>query len=279
MIVKPISDEEIRNLQIQGNLPNRPTQRSLYPDNTLTPEEVKAAFDRLPKYLAEKLNEVIRCTNEESSLLPTITAEDNDKVLTAQNGKWILKQVLAKEELPYFFIGKSGKIEDDAIYQKILKDKLTLFYVTEGDSLVLLTPSALQGDGKIFLLKGMLLSKEEPLATLYQITLLPDKSWTLSEYSLSREESASGIDGKSAYEIACEYGFDGSEEEWLASLKANCEILENISSADNGKVLGVENGNAAWVKPDECPLPSITSEDDGKIVSAENGKWVVKAIE
>lgn len=28
-----------------------------------------------------------------------------------------------------------------------------------------------------------------------------------------------GADGKSAYEIAVEYGFEGTEEEWLASLK------------------------------------------------------------
>ena len=28
-----------------------------------------------------------------------------------------------------------------------------------------------------------------------------------------------GIDGKSAYQIACDYGFEGSEQAWLASLQ------------------------------------------------------------
>ncbi len=238
----------------------------------MTPEEVKAAIDRLPKHVAKKLNEVINKVNEENSLLPTISAEDNDKVLTAENGKWILKHILAKETLPYFFIGKSGKIDDDAIYQKILKDKLNLFYVTDGDSLVLLTPSGLQDDGKILLLKGMLLSKKDHSATLYQIALSPDESWTLTEYKIGE----TGANGKSAYEIALEYGFEGSEEKWLDSLKADCAILENTSSADNGKVLGVENGNAKWVNIDTDPLPSVTMNDDGKYLLVEDGEWVAK---
>lgn len=32
-------------------------------------------------------------------------------------------------------------------------------------------------------------------------------------------ESLKGADGKSAYEIAAEHGYEGTEEEWLASLK------------------------------------------------------------
>lgn len=38
-----------------------------------------------------------------------------------------------------------------------------------------------------------------------------------------------GVDGKSAYEIAIEHGFEGSEEEWLASLKG-----KDGDSADSG---------------------------------------------
>ena len=37
--------------------------------------------------------------------------------------------------------------------------------------------------------------------------------------SLKGEPGPPGADGKSAYEIAVEHGFEGSEEEWLASLK------------------------------------------------------------
>ena len=59
MGIKKITDEEIQNSQIQGNLPNRPTQKSLYPDNTMTAEEVKAVFDKLPKLLVERYNELV----------------------------------------------------------------------------------------------------------------------------------------------------------------------------------------------------------------------------
>lgn len=37
-----------------------------------------------------------------------------------------------------------------------------------------------------------------------------------------------GAVGKSAYQIAVEQGFIGTEAEWLASLKANVETLSNL---------------------------------------------------
>ena len=40
------------------------------------------------------------------------------------------------------------------------------------------------------------------------------------------------IYGKSAYEIAVMHGFDGTEEEWLASLIANEEIIRNAVRAE-----------------------------------------------
>lgn len=50
-----------------------------------------------------------------------------------------------------------------------------------------------------------------------------------------------GQNGKSAYEIAVIHGFEGTEEEWLASLA----LAPPVTEADNGKFLRVENG--AWV--------------------------------
>jgi len=35
----------------------------------------------------------------------------------------------------------------------------------------------------------------------------------------TKETEASGAEGKSAYEIAVEHGFVGTEEQWLLSLK------------------------------------------------------------
>ncbi len=43
-----------------------------------------------------------------------------------------------------------------------------------------------------------------------------------------------GVDGKSAYELACENGYEGTLEEWLASLKAdNSSNQYNVTSGDN----------------------------------------------
>lgn len=40
-----------------------------------------------------------------------------------------------------------------------------------------------------------------------------------NEFIVSMNEALRGKDGKSAYEIAVDYGFEGTEEEWLQSLK------------------------------------------------------------
>ena len=272
MKIKPISEEEIRNNKIQGNLPNRPTQNSLY-NTPMTPEEIKAALDALPLLLAKRLNEVITKANEEISLLPPITENDNEKVLTAQNGEWVAKHVTNKETLPYIFIGNSGNIDDEVTYEKIANDKFHLFYYAGDDAFVLMTPSGMRNDGEVMLFKGVMAEDNTPTATLYQLTLSQNQSWTVSKYPLTQ-----GNNGKSAYEIALENGFVGSESEWLDSLKADSSILEGVTEADNGKFLGVKNGKAVWLTL-ESPLPSITAADDGKVISAENGKWVVRSPE
>lgn len=63
-----------------------------------------------------------------------------------------------------------------------------------------------------------------------------------------------GADGKSAYEIACDNGFDGTEQEWLDSLKGN----EN--SGEDNKIESISvNGNI--IVPDENKNISITIPD------------------
>ena len=54
------------------------------------------------------------------------------------------------------------------------------------------------------------------------------------------------VEGKSAYEIACEHGFDGSEAEWLASLKGkDGKDGENGKDGEKG-----ENGDVANITSD-----------------------------
>lgn len=58
-----------------------------------------------------------------------------------------------------------------------------------------------------------------------------------------------GVDGRSAYEIAVESGYVGTEQAFYECL-ANLPILYNIlnyTEADNGKVLGIEDGQIKWV--------------------------------
>lgn len=45
------------------------------------------------------------------------------------------------------------------------------------------------------------------------------------------------FNGKSAYELACEQGFDGTEEEWLASLKGNAYILTEDDKSDIAEIV------------------------------------------
>lgn len=57
-------------------------------------------------------------------------------------------------------------------------------------------------------------------------------------------EGRDGIDGKSAYEIACEYGFTGSEEQWLESLKGADGIdgVDGVDGADGADGINGTNG-------------------------------------
>lgn len=53
-----------------------------------------------------------------------------------------------------------------------------------------------------------------------------------------------GAPGKSAYQLAVENGYEGTEAEWLESLHEHDAALPPVAEEDNGKVLGVVGG--AW---------------------------------
>ena len=80
-----------------------------------------------------------------------------------------------------------------------------------------------------------------------------------------------GVNGKSAYEIAVENGFKGSEKEWLESLKGSSG--ENGSNGTNGKSayeIAVENG---FKGSEEDWLASLKGADGKSVydVAVENG--------
>ncbi len=57
--IKRIEAEEVAKSRIAGNMPDRPSQQSLYGGRAMTSEEVKEAFDRLPRLIVEYYNALI----------------------------------------------------------------------------------------------------------------------------------------------------------------------------------------------------------------------------
>ena len=112
--------------------------------------------------------------------------------------------------------------------------------------------------------------------------------WTLDGEWLTDDEGskilAQGNDGKSAYELAVEKGYQGTEEEWLASLNGS-----NGNDGDDGKSayeLAVENGyqgteeewlaslkGSAGDQGDDGVTPKLEVRDDGYwYISYDNGQ-------
>jgi hypothetical protein len=113
------------------------------------------------------------------------------------------------------------------------------------------------------------------------------------------------IQGKSAYEIAVMHGFEGTEEEWLASLKGEkgdqgtLDVVTymggqhtgaveetNTLTFDAGKGIGlrVEDGKVLMgidetTFPEDLKgsggsgLPEVTEAENGKILMVVGGKW------
>lgn len=86
MAIKKITDDEIKNNSIE-RLSNRPTAAGRIGVGGLSPTELKAAYDKLPKLAIAKINELIDLINAETSsdgiaafISTPITDPDNDEV-------------------------------------------------------------------------------------------------------------------------------------------------------------------------------------------------------
>ena len=89
-------------------------------------------------------------------------------------------------------------------------------------------------------------------------------TYTNSEpVNLGKIVGTDGSNGKSAYEIAFDNGFEGTEAEWLESLKGEDGIsLPEVTEDDNDKILIVENGQwaAKEVSFDPCSIDDKLSD-------------------
>ena len=59
--------------------------------------------------------------------------------------------------------------------------------------------------------------------------------YTWVRIRITSGDSSGGANGLSAYEIACAYGFEGTEEEWLESLKPKREV-DYWTEADKAEI-------------------------------------------
>ena len=77
--------------------------------------------------------------------------------------------------------------------------------------------------------------------------------------------SGSGTAGKSAYEIAVDNGFVGTETEWLESLKGEDGATPTIGTNNHWFIDGVDTGVSA-VGKDGKSIKSITKDDNNNII-------------
>lgn len=84
-----------------------------------------------------------------------------------------------------------------------------------------------------------------------------------------------GEQGLSAYQIAVKYGYEGSESDWLASLRGDPGYTPYIGDNGNWFVNGVDTGTSATgtvkVTSEKSSSEIIINEEDCTISSVVNG--------
>ena len=97
------------------------------------------------------------------------------------------------------------------------------------------------------------------------------KRETPIEMAVSDVTLLKGDDGKSAYQIAVEHGFKGTEEEWLESLKVNGDDAKSAYqiAVDHG-FGGTEEEWLESLKQEE-QLPVYSADNEGQFLRITSG--------
>lgn len=103
---------------------------------------------------------------------------------------------------------------------------------------------------------------------------------TTFQSSYGESMTLMGPSGKSAYQVAVDNGFKGSEAQWLASLKgADGKNGTNGYTPKKGIDYFTEIEKAEFA--DEViseAFPKVSKEDDGKILQVDDGVWTKKHL-
>lgn len=252
MAIKEITKEEIARNQIEGNLPDRPSQATLYGGKVMTPAEVKAAHDKLPKLIAERFN----------ALITAIRLQGEDS-LAAE----ILTGIRAGHTLSDLF----GDITDGgfASYLKVGEKTLADFYERFLGTLSLIGEGAPTEETAAERGTAYLQVTEGKIREIYYCDsdgapYLWRRYVPQSDYYIPSVKD--GV-----------LSFTPTDPDMPALPDADIDPLPEVTDADEGKVLTAEGG--AW-KPKALeipdPLPAITEEDEGKVLTAEGGAWLPK---
>ena len=116
----------------------------------------------------------------------------------------------------------------------------------------------------------------------------------LGEGNISIPKGEDGDDGKSAYEIAVDNGFEGTEAEWVASLKgqkgdtgnvvvsdgvAQIGIINDLTTGGEGDALSAEMGKKLKALIDKMGIDIITIDDADLAFIDEDGNVAMKVAE
>lgn len=201
MAIKKITDDEIKNNSIE-RLSNRPTAAGRIGLGGLSPTELKAAYDKLPKLAIAKINELIDLINAETSsdgiaafISTPITDPDNDEVkLTLHD---VLTDVLNGDFAKYLAL--------TGLKEPTLEEELRHL--------------------------------EEKAISAYEIALENGFEGTAEEWL----DSLRGKDGMSAYEIAVKYGFKGSEEDYANFLSVTQLAANALTKEVTGQIVALKD--------------------------------------
>lgn len=98
------------------------------------------------------------------------------------------------------------------------------------------------------------------------VTFSSNNTQMNADYGTFQKVTEKGLDGLSAYEIAVENGFVGSETEWLASLQGVDGVSPRVTTSKNGKVTTITIEDAEGIK-----TATINDGEDGSGGGTNNG--------